>query len=118
MKKKVKVTMDEDQAKIVVEAIGAAFKDVDAVESELQRPPPGMSYRQRPRLRGEIRSLMYAIDGATAAPTTSQLGRVKELQAETRMREKEVEMLLNTRIAEINEKVGTLPQLSVRPAKP
>ena len=46
------------------------------------RPPPSMGYRQRPRLREEIRSLMRAIDNTTNPPTIPQLERIESLKLE------------------------------------
>ncbi|MCH8963022.1 MAG: hypothetical protein IH820_17345, partial [Bacteroidetes bacterium] len=56
------------EAADVLTAIDDALEEIETFRNELKRPPPAMSYRQRPRLRAEIRSLMFAINGATARP--------------------------------------------------
>lgn len=79
-------------------------------EDHLMRPPPSMNYRQRPRLREEIRSLMSAIDNTTNPPTLPQLERIKSLKAEFNShqnRMKEVE----TSILEINTTTASTPQI-------
>jgi photosystem II stability/assembly factor-like uncharacterized protein len=66
--------MDEDkELNSLIDKI-TAFKD-----EHLMRPPPSMNYRQKPRLREEIRSLMRAIDNTTNPPTLPQLDRIKSL---------------------------------------
>ena len=61
-----------------------------------------MTYRQRPRLREEIRSLMFAIGGATAKPSSPQSERIAQLQEETRMAMTELERIINTDIEKLN----------------
>ena len=97
----------------VLTAIDDALQEIETYRNELKRPPPAMSYRQRPRLREEIRSLMFAINGATARPTTPQLGRLTELQKETTQAVNAYNRLVTTRIATINEMVREVPQVVV-----
>ncbi|MEZ5041074.1 MAG: hypothetical protein R2828_14345 [Saprospiraceae bacterium] len=118
LRKKVKTTQKDDAGKALVEEITAAIKAVDLQRDELLRPPPSMPYRQRPRLRDEIRSLMWAIDGASARPTQSQLGRVESLKQETVEKIGALQQLINTTVASINGKVRDLPQIMVGPSKP
>ena len=77
-----------------------------------------MGYRQRPRLREETLSLMYAIDGATARPTKPQLDRKIQLQEETNVAMKAFDTLLNKEIASLNQLLKEMPQLMVGPGKP
>lgn len=70
----------------------------------LKRPSPVMNYRQRPRLREEIRSLMRAIDNTTNPPTIAQNKRTTSLESEV----KEAQKLL----AEIKEKVKAINKTS------
>ena len=70
----------------------------------LKRPSPAMNYRQRPRLREEIRSLMRAIDNTTNPPTIAQNKRTTSLESEV----KEAQKLL----AEIKEKVKAINKTS------
>ena len=101
------------EAADVLTAIDEALQEIEALYHELKRPPPSMSYRQRPRLREEIRSLMFAINGATAQPTASQLLRIAELQNETAQAIEAYNTLISTRIADINNQVRTVPQIIV-----
>lgn len=93
--------------------IEALMEESERMRFELRRPPPHMPYRQRPRLRGEIRSLMYAIDGATARPTRQQLARIEELKAETSAAVGHFEIMIKEDIAEINRLVKDLPQVVI-----
>ena len=45
----------------------------------LMRPPPSMTYRQKPRLREEIRSLMSAIDNTTNPPTATNAPQIERI---------------------------------------
>jgi len=91
--------------------VNTTHKELKAYKGDhLMRPPPSMNYRQRPRLREEIRSLMSAIDNTTNPPTLPQLERIKSLKAEfnshqTRMKEVE------TSILEINTTTASTPQI-------
>ena len=91
--------------------VNTTHKELKAYKGDhLMRPPPSMNYRQRPRLREEIRSLMSAIDNTTNPPTLPQLERIKSLQAEFNShqnRMKEVE----TSILEINTTTASTPQI-------
>ena len=51
-------------------------------EDNLMRPPPSMGYRQKPRLKEEIKTLMRAIDNTTNPPTIPQQERIKSLKSE------------------------------------
>ena len=97
----------------ITEAIKNTLKNIKEMRNELQRPPPSMSYRQRPRLREEIRSLSRAIDGATARPTKPQLLRLSQLQEETTAAVRAYEQLITTEIDAINKMVENIPQIVV-----
>lgn len=87
----------------------AVFKD-----EHMMRPPPSMTYRQRPRLREEIRTLMRAIDNTTNPPTIPQQERVKSLEAELRVHQqtwKGIEM----EIQRFNSTNKSLPQIILKP---
>ena len=86
-----------------------AFKD-----EHMMRPSPSMNYRQRPRLREEIRSLMRAIDNTTNPPTQPQQERIISLDAELRQHEqmwKDIEM----EIQKINTANESIPQIIINP---
>ena len=85
------------------------FKD-----EHMMRPPPSMNYRQRPRLREEIRSLMRAIDNTTNPPTQPQQERIISLDAELKQHEqmwKDTEM----EIQKINTANESIPQIIINP---
>jgi photosystem II stability/assembly factor-like uncharacterized protein len=103
----------QDGSGEVFEAIENALKKIETMRGELQRPPPSMSYRQRPRLREEISSLARAIDGASARPTGPQMLRLSELQQETADAVRSYEQLIATEIAAINKMVENIPQVVV-----
>ena len=86
-----------------------AFKD-----EHMMRPSPSMNYRQRPRLREEIRSLMRAIDNTTNPPTQPQQERIISLDAELKQHEqmwKDTEM----EIQKINTANESIPQIIINP---
>ncbi len=114
LKKKLGPSMAEEKHKAIAAAIDEALEKVEALENELRRPPPRMTYRQRPRLREEIRSLMWAIDGATARPTASQMQRIEALREETGQRTEQMNQLLLNEITRINKMAVELPQVTVK----
>lgn len=97
--------------------IDEAVKKLKEFNDEvLRRPPPNMGYRQRPRLKEEISSLLNDIDDAQARPTNPQVGRLGELKQETTDATNQLEKLISQYVAPINDKVKNLPQVVV--AKP
>ena len=76
----------------------------------LMRPPPSMTYRQKPRLREEIRSLMSAIDNTTNPPTAPQIERIASLIKE--VDEQDETILSNeSELLNLNRKLSSLPQI-------
>jgi len=113
--KKLKTTDDKVAADLVKEA---ARKLKEFRDEVLRRPPPTMNYRTRPRLREEVQSLMGTVDGAEARPTTQQLTRVKELEQEVSEAKSSYRKIIDTDIAQVNEKVKDMPQIVVgKPVK-
>jgi hypothetical protein len=110
--------IDESDSEKVMTALDKAWKEVEALKNEWTRPPPHMNYRQRPRLREEIRSLANAIDGATAKPTSSQEGRSVELKAEVEAAVEQFEKVVREEIAALNMLVKDVPPVSVKSRKP
>lgn len=96
-----------------ITSIDDALTEISAFRDELKRPPPSMTYRQRPRLREEIRSLMYSIGGAAARPSEPQLLRIEELDEETVQAMGAYDRLVNTRIAAINDMMKQVPQIVI-----
>jgi septal ring factor EnvC (AmiA/AmiB activator) len=78
----------------------------------LKRPPPSMNYRQKPRLREEIRSLMSAIDNTTNPPTVQQNERILSLRGELRDAESMMSKLKNE-IESINNDSVQLPTIAM-----
>ena len=82
-----------------------AYKD-----ENLMRPPPSMGYRQKPRLREEIKSLMRAIDMTTNPPTIPQLERIESLKVELNNHQMQMKSF-EKNINQINNINATLPQI-------
>lgn len=101
-----------------METLAQVWKKIEALRDEWRRPPPNMSYRQRPRLREEILTLMYTIDGATARPTQSQMARVVQLEEETKAAKAAFDKVIRGEVAELNQRLKETPQLMVGPWKP
>ncbi|MBF12281.1 MAG: hypothetical protein CMC63_08910 [Flavobacteriaceae bacterium] len=103
---KLKIASSKDLSK--VEALYdriRSFKD-----DHLMRPPPSMGYRQRPRLKEEIRSLMRAIDNTTNPPTVPQKERIQSLTGELNEHQKTMETI-KISLNEINASHKSLPQV-------
>ena len=94
-------------------SIDDALAEITEFRDELRRPPPNMTYRQRPRLREEIRSLMFSIGGAEARPSEPQWLRISELEEETAQANEAYERLNTSRIAPINNMMRAMPQVVV-----
>ncbi|MGB1534811.1 MAG: WD40/YVTN/BNR-like repeat-containing protein [Flavobacteriaceae bacterium] len=82
-------------------------------EEHLMRPPPSMNYRQRPRLREEIRSLMRAIDNTTNPPTLPQLDRIKSITEELNSHKQRMKDF-EARLLEINKATASTPQIIIK----
>jgi hypothetical protein len=82
-------------------------------EEHLMRPPPSMNYRQRPRLREEIRSLMRAIDNTTNPPTLPQLDRIKSITEELNSHQQRMKDF-EARLLEINKATASTPQIIIK----
>ena len=114
LKKKLEQTNTQDLDKALFEDIERAIKQISALQDDiLKRPPPAMTYRQRPRLREEIRSLMRAINGATALPTQPQMARLEQLKDEVNTAQKALHQLIASDIEKINQGTKNIPQISV-----
>ncbi len=75
-------------------------------DSLLRRPPPNMGYRQRPRVREEVRSLTRSISGVEAPPTDPQMLRLREVHTEAQEAIDAVWQVWNTTIRQLNERLG------------
>ena len=81
------------------------FKD-----DHLMRPPPSMGYRQKPRLKEEIKTLMRAIDNTTNPPTIPQQERIKNLKQELDVHLRKMEDF-KISINQISSSHSSLPQI-------
>ncbi len=98
----------------LTEDIDAAIREMTEVrDAQLRRPPPRMGYRQFPRVSEEIRSLNGAIGGVEARPTDPQLLRVAEITQEAQAAMDAVQLILDTTIRELNERLGGDPRIRV-----
>ena len=118
LKKKVKDSSSSDFD--LTEAEGKIKNVVQMVKEfrndELKRPINGLGYRQRPRLREEIRSLARGVDGTSARPTDPQILRMKELDEETEAIVRRYNSIVENEVAEINQILRDFPQVSVKQA--
>ena len=98
----------------LMEDIASVTKQITEFQDDiLKRPPPAMNYRQRPRLREEIRSLMRAVNGAVAKPTQPQYARLTQLKGEVNAAQNTLNQIETTGIQKINDKAKNIPQISV-----
>jgi hypothetical protein len=109
LEQKLKTGKESGMDQGVVTQIEDAIKKLKDFQDEwMRRPPPNMGYRQRPRLREEISTLISDIDNATAAPTTPQLNRLNELKQETSDVVLKYNKIIEEDISKINEKLKSM----------
>ncbi|MEL6919140.1 MAG: hypothetical protein AAFO99_15595, partial [Bacteroidota bacterium] len=114
LKKKLKHSEGPSMDKSLFDDIKGVMKNISDLQDDiLKRPPPAMTYRQRPRLREEIRSLMRAINSATAKPTQPQISRLEQLKGEVNGAMGALQQIIDTDIKGINKKAERIPQISV-----
>ena len=111
---KLKLSMLNDKKwEALVVNVDNLKKDGESFLDEiLKRPPPSMNYRQKPRLREEIRSLMRAIDNTTNPPTVHQNERILSLKGELRDAKSMMSKLKNE-IEVINNDSVQLPTIAL-----
>lgn len=114
LKQKLDQSEEKDFEQSLPDDVDGAMKNISDLQDDILRmPPPGMNYRQRPRVRGEIRSLMRAINGATAKPTQPQLTRLEQLNGEVNEAQTILTRIINTDIQKVNDKSKNIPQIPV-----
>lgn len=114
LKQKLDQSEEKDFDQSLPDDVDGAMKNISELQDDILRmPPPGMNYRQRPRVRGEIRSLMRAINSATAKPTQPQLTRLEQLNGEVNEAQNILTRIINTDIQKVNDKAKSIPQISV-----
>jgi hypothetical protein len=115
LKEKLKSSQEIGSDQSINGQVDQAIKKLEEfTDNVLRRPPPSMNYRQKPRLKEEISSLMRAVDGATARPSTQQGNRVVELNQETQDASGQLERILSDDVSKINDKVKDMPQIVVK----
>jgi predicted RND superfamily exporter protein len=115
LKEKMKSDQEMGSNQALNGEIDQAIKKMEEyMDDVLRRPPPNMNYRQRPRLKEEIGSLMYAVDGATARPSTQQSNRSTELNRETQDASNQLERIITEYVDKINDKLKDMPQIVVK----
>ena len=98
----------------LADTVTAAIDSLEAVTAEyLRRPPPRMTYRQRPRVSEEIRSLMFAIGGVTARPTEPQVTRMRQLRDEADSALVALDRIIDGQIRPLNQRLGSYPRIMV-----
>ncbi|HKJ02872.1 MAG TPA: hypothetical protein VJ997_10470, partial [Longimicrobiales bacterium] len=105
-------TLKDDPA-LIQEVKDAAAAVQEVSDRYLRRPPPRMGYRQFPRVSEELRSLMGAIANVEAPPTVPQTNRIEQLRDETDQAINALNLVIDTRIEELNDKLGDRPHIMV-----
>lgn len=82
-------------------------------DDKLVRPLPGLGYRQYPRLQEEVNSLYGMVTEPASKPTDAQVQRHGELVSEVGAVERELQAILEGRIAKLNEMLRSLPHVLV-----
>lgn len=104
---------DVEDIESVSEQIGTALQELQTLDNKLQRPPAGMNYRDYPRLREEVQSLMFGTMGTQGAPTEGQLQVMSELDGDASRLAAELQAVVETTIRQLNEMLGNLPAVIV-----
>ncbi|NNF33425.1 MAG: hypothetical protein HKN68_04920 [Saprospiraceae bacterium] len=113
LKKRLK-TEDGEKYKAEIEMIVEAYKELDDQRNELMRPPGSMNYRTRPRLREEILSILFAVDGTPAKPTEPQMERAVSLKVEAAEKSELLQQTKDEKMKRINEVLQAIPILDLR----
>jgi hypothetical protein len=82
--------------------IDAATEAIEALDNDLRRPPPGMGYRQYPRLSEQLSFVTRGIAQAQARPTEGQLQVMTEVAEEIRLREGTLRSIIDGPVAALN----------------
>ncbi|MEM9649189.1 MAG: hypothetical protein AAF969_11970 [Bacteroidota bacterium] len=113
LKKKLEQNHKGNSDNTLHNAIDEALKSVSALKDDiLKRPPPAMTYRQRPRLREEVRSVLRAVNSATAKPTQPQRSRLEQLKGEVGAAQATLNRIVAEDIQKINEQTKDIPQVT------
>jgi photosystem II stability/assembly factor-like uncharacterized protein len=92
----------------------SALSEVTKLRDEkLARPLPGLGYRQYPRLQEEVNSLYGMVTSPLSRPTDAQTQRHGELVNEVAEVERELQGIVDGRIARLNQMLRALPHVLV-----
>lgn len=114
-----------DSAVAVQQGATAALQAVSAAQTRLKsfrddklaRPLQGLQYRQYPRLREELQSLGNAVLRPQEKPTDPQMLRLRELTDETVALEGELQTIIATEIARVNQLLAGTPHVIAAPPR-
>ena len=90
-----------------------AADEIAEIKDHTLRPPPRMGYRQTPRLREELQSLLGSISSTASRPTEAEMLRLGELREETAGILADFNRVLNATIRRINELANDKPRIMV-----
>ena len=99
----------------IAEQVGTAQQQLADLDNKLQRPPPRMGYRQYPRLSEELANLNGNIGATQNRPTEGQSVVLEELDQEAQERIAELNEIISTTIAELNNLLQGLPRITTEP---
>jgi hypothetical protein len=85
------------------------FKD-----QELTRPIAGLGYRQYPRLREDVQSLVGYLGRGFRAPNEGEIARLKDLTGQVGQAEAKLDALVSGDIPPINDALKGVPRISTR----
>jgi hypothetical protein len=86
-------------------------------DEKLARPLQGLGYRQYPRLREEIQTLGASVSRPQEKPTDAQSARLRELSDETVALEGELQAIIATEVARVNQLLSGTPHAVTPPAR-
>jgi photosystem II stability/assembly factor-like uncharacterized protein len=90
----------------------AALEALEALENELRRPPPGMGYRQWPRLSEQLSFVTRGISQAQARPTEGQIQVLGEIEEALQARAADLQGLIDGPVAALNRLLAGQPAIS------
>jgi photosystem II stability/assembly factor-like uncharacterized protein len=99
-------------------AVKAAIQKLKTLrDTKLARPLPGLGYRQYPRFQEEVRTVFGIVNGDPFPPTEGAKIRYKELVEEGAQLTAELNAIITTEVAFINQAMGKLPYVAVETIK-
>jgi hypothetical protein len=108
---------NDQQYQEEIAMVEEAIQELQDQRNEMTKPAGSMTYRTRPRLKEEIQSLLFAMDGVPNRPTESQLERSVSLEVEAQEKEALLEKTKEEQMTRINESLAKLPTLNLKVKK-